>query len=171
MLKSLCWTDKTENWLKREFFNPFNCVDYGCSCIFLPISKKIGSKLYLEKGNRDLAHKRQSTAEEYCIAPRTGEKFCVNTVCISIEPGCKIPILDNACKKTFYGYLTEIAEPVYKYNKYEMNELISILEKLDLGTDDLRMCNLGRICGQLVLIDFDFYSHIKRSTTPRALCA
>lgn len=152
----LHWNTRTKNLLQNKFFSDEE-IKNGSGCYFFSLSKTTGAKLFYSKRNRDFAHKHQGIAYEKHVGPKVGDMFEIKFF-HSISDGKWI--WGNPKRRIIYGYLTQIAEPAGKVKRKEENELCDIvygIKSLQLG--DICLRNLGRIKGELVLIDFDLASH------------
>lgn len=127
---------------------------FGSFCMFLPLNKKVGVKLYLRKDNRNFAWRHQRTLSNKELSPHAG-------CCFEIEAGAitgRYSIYYSP--RTLYGFFTEVAEQVKaKEIKYtEMDRLREGLLKAKYSTTDVAARNVGRLKGKLVLIDTDMVS-------------
>lgn len=154
----LKWNDKNKEILKKRFFDQKDDVKVGAGCLFIPLTKKVGAKLFFDKRNRDISHKRQKKIENFNLAPKTGDCFSFHSLVVEDISG----VFGNAGKRQFYGYLTEVANVVDSLSLSEKSNLRESLEHLDIEYRDLRPCNVGMIGKKLVLIDFDYNSMFEK---------
>ena len=118
----------------------------GVSCSFLPLSAKIGAKIYQTRQMRDATHKKQSYAAEYGLAPLAGDWFSLE--CISIRS-------TNVSYRTVYGYLTQIAVIPRNLSCDDEIWLERQLRNIGISAYDLCPYNVGYLGKRLVCIDFD----------------
>jgi len=156
-MKTLRWSEQTKTWLMRRIFDNGNDVKNGVSCVFVPLTKKVGAKLYFDVNNRNFSHRNQTHAQSYGIGPRTGDRFEMNFLCMSQQSDYRY--VRDAVKSKVYGYLTEIAEPVERVSRSEKKIICEKLKSIGLQTYDLGTRNLGKINGKLIVIDFDMATH------------
>jgi len=140
-MKSLKWSDRTKEWISKRVFDSSDDVQYGSSCIFVPLTKKIGAKIYFDGSNRNFSHSNQI------------HKFEMNFLCISEQNDERY--VREAYKRKVYGYLTEIAEHVETISRSDKMDICKKLKSIGLKSHDLDARNLGRINGKLIVIDFD----------------
>lgn len=146
--------------LEQAIEKNFNKIYSGAGCVFVPITKTIGAKLYPTLRERDFAYRNQNRALKLKIAPKTYGTFKLprpsNWDILEYEIYCEKPF-----KKTVYGYLTEIVKVsnIVNWNdpaRLELEETVS--EKLGFRTGDLIGANLGWKKNKLIMIDFDSFS-------------
>ena len=100
LMKSLKWSAVTKKWISRRFFDRIDDIDHGVSCVFIPLTKKVGAKIYFDRSNRDFSHSNQVYAQSYGLGPRTGDKFEMNFLCISKQDDYRY--VRNAIKDKVY---------------------------------------------------------------------
>ena len=152
-MKSLKWSDRTKEWISKRVFDSSDDVQYGSSCIFVPLTKKIGAKIYFDGSNRNFSHSNQIHAHSNGMGSRVGDKFEMNFLCISEQNDERY--VREAYKRKVYGYLTEIAEHVETISRSDKMDICKKLKSIGLKSHDLDARNLGRINGKLIVIDFD----------------
>lgn len=120
----------------------------GVNCIFIPLTKRIGIKVYLNRINATLALKRQAIAFRNGIAPEYGQMFY---------------IVHNALK--LFCHFTEVATLIHddvrlgadgfpvgkEYD--ELREKIKVF-KFPWVAEDMHRFNIGRVANRMVCIDF-----------------
>jgi len=114
----------------------------GCVCTFVPLSNKVGVKLYRYKQSRDLAVKMQKKAAKHKLAPKVGRTLQ----------------LSDKYKYKKFGYLTEIVKVKHNligvhWDKIEV--LDDALQEIGINHGDLCGSNVGFIGNRMVAIDFD----------------
>ena len=128
---------------KRKF------ASSGCSCVYFPISKLIGVKIYQSKRERDSTHSKQLYASKFGLAPLVGDQFSFN--CINVHHDMQ----QHVTYKTVYGYLTQNVQVPKRLCEKLQYKLQEELEQIGLINDDLYYGNVGWIGNRLVCIDFD----------------
>lgn len=138
---------KYQDAIYRKLFSKYIRHKTGAKCVFIPLNKTVGIKLYTDADNRNFAHRNQKRARKF--APKTGEKFdlVVNTLQDNDEAGL--------IRYWYYGYFTEVAKPIRCLSEKDQDRLSKNLENIGLTGDDLFEGNCGRINGKVVVIDFD----------------
>jgi len=130
---------------------------FGSFCMFIPLNKKVGVKLYLRKDNRNFAWKHQRNLSNKELAPHAGN-------CFEIESGTIMGHYSiYYSPRILYGFFTEIAEKVTSrtIRDTELNTLKEDLTDHKYSITDVVPRNLGRLNrldGKLVLIDTDMIS-------------
>jgi hypothetical protein len=134
----------------------------GCTCVFVPITDKIGAKLYTQEYDRDNCYGKQNQAKEFDLGPETYGlfEFVLDHELVHEEAYDNIPE-----GQTVYGYLTEIVEVARdKYDFYEFrgkfpmgrdNLVRDLKDKCNISWLDTHMGNIGIKDGKLMCIDFD----------------
>lgn len=123
-------------------------VKSGSVCLFIPLDKSTGIKLYSDKSDRAYSYNRQKKAAEIKIGPEVGDKFELTVPCMATYS------LNNT--KKFYGFFTQRAQDVGRLNPTEKLEKGMTL--LGFRTYDLHRQNIGRIGKRVVCIDFGYES-------------
>lgn len=117
----------------------------GVACLYVPLRKTIGLKLYYEKPYARKALKFQRKAWSIGAAPKPlsdkPEKYALQLH----RTGGRILFL--------WGYKTQVAEKAGKIKNKEKAELVNKLQVIGLG-EDTHSGNFGRINDKLVFIDF-----------------
>lgn len=126
----------------------------GDRCEFIPITDKIGAKLYTSEELRDNCYDWQNEAFSVGLGPETFGKF---------EIALDNPVYDMDGDEYHYqyGYLTEIAQLVeyYKIKSVQLNNLTDGLKDIGFNFTDNHSGNMGLIGGKLVCIDFDTFDY------------
>lgn len=124
----------------------------GSWCVFVPLSATEGVKFYHDPEIRDRAAELQRIAHSEGYGPAVGE-FCTMPRLHSWHQPSRWP----EETRTVYGYVTEIAEDVGKiaYHSEEFEELRNRIDEAGYDSSDVHECNVGRIDGKIVCIDFD----------------
>jgi hypothetical protein len=174
MKRALRWTAKTKQRLV-EVIRRGLYLKSGATCIFVPLFRDVGLKIYSDKFTRDHCVKMQGLAAKHKLAPQVGDKFELE--CLTIDhfvfTDDGTDMLKEQCVKvnTVYGYVTERARLVRRYSQLYMDVWTQIiadeLEDLGIVHPDLWVGNVGYIGGRLVCIDFDTNSCRRKPGRPR----
>jgi len=152
---NLRWNKTQEARVKQVLLNPPKNLLMGCNCFFIPLSKKVGAKLYPDKTVRDISYDLQRRIPKITnlIAPKVGSKFSLSVIA---------PVEDIFCaewpfeKKRIWGYVTERAELVQRVPKAIIEEIcLEIQNKTEFETYDICTRNIGIIGNYYCLIDYD----------------
>jgi hypothetical protein len=169
MKRALRWTAKTKQRLV-EVIRRGLYLRSGASCIFIPLNKEAGLKIYKTKGERDRTAKLQAFAAGYGLAPQVGD--CFDLECLTINhfeftaDGEEVLGEESVQVNMVYGYVTERARLIRRY-KWEnmlvwMEIIADELEEIGIVHPDLGPHNMGYINGRLICLDFDSNSCRRR---------
>jgi len=140
----------------REYSSPWD-YESGIHCVFIPLTKRIGVKVYREKYQVCGALKNQIRAFRHGIAPEYGKMFQIKV---------DKPINEwDIGPTTLYCHFTEIAQTLQEEVALDENnfptgiehaELCAKLKEINLYwvAEDLHRFNIGRIGNRMVCIDF-----------------
>lgn len=152
-MKKLKWSLKKKEQLIRVIMKN-RSWRFGSSCIYLPLSKTVGVKLYRTKRARNITHERQVYAAKYGLAPLCGNRFSLNCYYIRHENGDNDEF-SSVMHNTVYGYLTQIAEIRDEVDESEFYLIRSQLKEIGIAHCDLWEGNVGYIKNKIICIDFD----------------
>lgn len=154
MNRRLKWSQQSKKFFLDAIRNcKAKAPPSGISCIFLKLNDFVGAKLYCSKVSRDKAHRMQSHAANYGLAPLSGE--CFDHEFYYMQH--KYEDAEVRYNKV-YGYLTEFAHVPKHISHEEIGALKRGLYNIGLVNDDLFAKNVGFVGNKLVCIDFDFVS-------------
>lgn len=148
MAKKYMWTKRKEELLFTKIAKG-KYIRRGVSCLFLPITKNVGAKLYKTKRIRDYAAKYQRLAADHKLGPQVGDAFTLewNNIFLYNWASTK-PI-------KVYGYLTQVAQQLKRTPSLkQQHELHAKLVETGLHCDDDKPMNLGRCGKNIVILDF-----------------
>jgi hypothetical protein len=124
----------------------------GVCCIFVPITDKIGAKIYANECDRDGCYERQSEAADVGLGPDVYGLFE-----LTLENTIEGYDVIHKAGNTIYGYLTEIVKTTadepwtdeLEANVIELRE--SLNETIGFDFYDWGPNNCGRKNGKLIL--------------------
>lgn len=163
---NLKWTQNKYSLLYKQV-ERLKILPSGVSCIFIPLTKATGLKLYTDKRIREFTYFAQQKAWQNYAGPAVGSRFTVRNkslvrdILVKADPDEEyfVDLLDTEPRK-MWGYVTQRAIPCDNFGpgiKYTRAyaELLLILKDIGFDTDDMIGDNLGFLNGELVAIDFD----------------
>lgn len=121
---------------------------YGYSCMYIPLDKNFGVKMFRTRDERDAARKYQKLGHKHGIGPAVYQN-------VRVYHGITSKYTVRKIYK--WGYVTQVAAicSAIDENSHEYIELVEKIRELDLSAGDLHSSNVGRINRKLVCIDFD----------------
>jgi len=129
----------------------FNRPKFGVECMYIQLTNTKGIKVYGTLRDARYAHKNQSLASIYQLAPKVYSRV----------QKCNFNFhkVDNYGafrhnQKFAYFYITKVAITPSGPTSKEREDLIDNLAGLNIMASDLHCGNLGRIGKKLVAIDF-----------------
>lgn len=165
-MHDLQWNNSTKALLLGQLMKQQG-IRYGANCVFVPISKTVGVKLYTNAENRDYSYHNQKRASKDGLGPQVGGRFRFPGFFIvpkgEIEAEANAPEIDEFMLEMYYGYVTQRARAAGYIYSDELQKLKSSMVAKGFSDYDLLDFNLGRIGKRLVCIDFDMNSHVSRS--------
>lgn len=149
---NLKWDDKKRDLVISKLVHGDKNIDAGSACMFVPLSKRTGVKLYNCPKTRDFAFYAQKNLPKISslIAPKVGVRFSFY-ICYHSHKN-EWSVYQNK----FWGYTTERANLV----RYIPEKILCEIEKeLKLCTPydswDLHYRNIGYIGNYYVVLDYD----------------
>ena len=129
----------------------FNRPKFGIECMYIQLSNRKGIKVYGTLREARFAHRNQSLASLYQLAPKVYTKIqkCNFNFHKHDYEGAF-----NHDQKFGYFYITQVAITPSGARRKEIDDLENNLAGLNIITSDLHFKNLGRIGKKLVAIDF-----------------
>lgn len=126
----------------NKILNGFHLYS-GMESGFIPISKRVGIKLFCKKIDRDDSFNVQQKALRYGIAPKVGQKLCLHLP-------CAYKALIH--KSKLHGYVTERADKVGKTKVTK--DFLKKIRDAKISTWDMHSLNVGKIGKRTVCVDF-----------------
>ncbi len=81
------WNDETRSLVVKSLMNAKSSIAYGANCVFVPINKKYGVKLYMNLENRDFSFFSQRRAAKAGVGPNVGGQIGMGGVNACVHHG------------------------------------------------------------------------------------
>lgn len=123
---------------------------HGCSASFMKINNDWGVKIFNHEYVRDDSHREQAKAAEFGLAPRVGDKFNFgNKYCMVCEVA--EPFYDTSKEGFNWTHFLDLQEKTADMREEFSREL---MEATGFCFTDNHVCNIGKLRGRIVCIDF-----------------
>lgn len=149
MLLALKWTEKKrQQFIESIQKHKEKRVQSGVSCMYFPLSKTVGAKVYQTLRGRNSARDKQIYVAKFGMAPLVGDSFSYESIYFDLCYG-------RVKYKVVYGYLTQNAIVPRDLSEDDEYYLYDRLRAIGIVNHDLVPSNVGYIGQRLVCIDFD----------------
>lgn len=120
----------------------------GAVCIYIPVTRTICAKLYMNKTLRDQTYRLQAHAAYFGLGPQVGDRFTYPVLLMNRWDNINV-------KNRAYGYLSQRAKITGRCTEGDEEYMRLKLAQIGIPHDDLHTYNIGYVEGRMVCIDFD----------------